>query len=68
MAILSLQVLVYLLYPLSAVSLCASTYTTLAVTVERYLAVCRPHQYRELNAVRLFGLLWDSPHLGMKIV
>ena len=37
---------VYLLYPMSAVSFCASIYMTLAVTVERYIAVCRPHQFR----------------------
>ena len=37
---------VHLLYPMSAVSFCASIYMTLAVTVERYIAVCRPHQFR----------------------
>ena len=40
------ELYVYLLYPMSAVSFCASIYMTLAVTVERYIAVCRPHQYR----------------------
>lgn len=40
---------VYMLYPLSAVSFCASIYMTLAVTVERYIAVCKPHQYRVIT-------------------
>ncbi|XP_023322269.1 FMRFamide receptor [Eurytemora carolleeae] len=40
---------VYLLYPMSAVAFCASTYMTLAVTIERYIAVCRPHQYRTIS-------------------
>ena len=35
------QLYVYILYPMSAVSFCASIYMTLAVTVERYIAVCR---------------------------
>ena len=35
------QIYVYLLYPMSAVSFCASIYMTLAVTIERYIAVCR---------------------------
>ena len=41
------QLYVYLLYPMAAVSFCAAIYMTLAVTVERYIAVCRPHQYRQ---------------------
>jgi len=40
---------VYVLYPMSAVAFCASIYMTLAVTVERYIAVCRPHQYRTIS-------------------
>ena len=35
------QIYVYLLYPMSAVTFCASIYMTLAVTIERYIAVCR---------------------------
>ena len=40
-----------LLYPMSAVSFCATIYMTLALTTERYLAVCRPHKYRALSRV-----------------
>ena len=43
------ELYVYILYPMSAVSFCASIYMTLAVTVERYIAVCRPHQYRTIS-------------------
>ena len=43
---------VYFLYPMSAVSFCASTYMTLALTVERFIAVCKPHQYRTISQVR----------------
>ena len=43
------QLYVYVLYPMSAVAFCASIYMTLAVTVERYIAVCRPHQYRTIS-------------------
>ena len=37
---------------MSAVSFCATIYMTLALTTERYFAVCRPHQYRALSRVR----------------
>ena len=30
-------------------SVCASIYLIIAVGVERYLAVCRPHHYREVQ-------------------
>jgi hypothetical protein len=59
-------VYVYILYPMSAVAFCASTYMTLAVTVERYIAVCRPHQYRTISQVqlyyraRIFKRLWNG--------
>ena len=46
------QVYVNLLYPMSAVSFCYSTYMTLAITVERFIAVCRPHQFRNISQVR----------------
>ena len=31
------------------ISVCASIYLIIAVGVERYLAVCRPHHYREIQ-------------------
>ena len=52
-AIRTLQAYVYVLYPMSAVAFCASIYMTLAVTVERYIAVCKPHQYRAITTVSI---------------
>jgi len=43
------QLYAIVLYPMSAVSFCATIYMTLALTTERYLAVCRPHKYRALS-------------------
>ena len=39
----------YFHYPLYRICLCASIYLIMAVGVERYLAVCRPHHYREVQ-------------------
>ena len=39
----------YFLYPFTAVSLTGSIYMTMAITIERFLAVCRPHYYRDVN-------------------
>ena len=38
--------LTQILYPMSPVTLNASIFMTLALTVERYLAVCMPIRYR----------------------
>ena len=40
------DLLTKILYPLSPVTLNASIFMTLALTVERYLAVCMPLRYR----------------------
>ena len=37
-------------FPLYRVTLCASIYMTVAVAVERYLAVCFPHDYQSMRA------------------
>ena len=36
-------------YPLYRVSICGSIFLIIGVSVERYLAVCRPHHYREVQ-------------------
>ena len=45
------HVYVNILYPMSAASFRAFTYMTLDITVERFIAVCRPHQYRNILQV-----------------
>ena len=37
-------------YPMTSVSFTGSIYMTMAITIERYLAVCKPHRYREINS------------------
>ena len=36
-------------YPLYRMSICSSIFLIIGVRVERYLAVCRPHNYREVQ-------------------
>ena len=36
----------YFLYPFTAVALTGSIYMTMAITIERFMAVCHPHYYR----------------------
>lgn len=36
-------------FPLYRVTLCASIYMTVAVAIERYLAVCFPHDYQSMR-------------------
>ena len=57
------QVYVYVLYPMSAVSFCASTYMTLAITVERFIAVCRPHHYRSISQVTIILILFTIQNI-----
>ena len=39
----------YFLYPFTAIALTGSIYMTMAITIERFMAVCHPHYYRDLN-------------------
>ena len=39
-----------LITPTLRISMCSSIYIIMAVGVERFLAVCRPHHYREVQA------------------
>ena len=43
------QIVIYVLYPMSNVTLDASTFITVALSVERYLAVRKPFCYRAIN-------------------
>ena len=45
----SLEVYVYCLYPVRSVLMCCSIYLTIALAVERYNALNRPHVYRAHN-------------------
>ena len=47
----SLYLLLYatFLYPFTAISLTGSIYMTMAITIERFMAVCHPHYYRDVN-------------------
>ena len=47
----------------SRIFLCLSIYLIMAVGVERYLAVCRPHHYRELQASNTRVLYYLLPAL-----
>ena len=39
----------YCFYPMSAVAFCGSIFMTLAVAIERYMAVCKPIKYRTMT-------------------
>jgi len=44
-----LHIFPYIHYPFYRISLCASIFLIISVAIERYLAVCRPHHYREIQ-------------------
>ena len=52
----------------SVCSFVASIYIVLSIAVERYLAVCRPHQYREMQGRRNRSLLYICPVLIFSFV
>merc|ERR1711963_262973 len=39
----------YVHYPGHRISICASIYMIISVGIERYLAVCRPHHFRQVQ-------------------
>ena len=50
------------LYPMSSISLSASIFMTVSVTVERYWAVCKPAVFNlQLASFMSFCVLWDLP-------
>ena len=49
------------------ICLCASIYLIMAVGVERYLAVCRPHHYREVQARTNRSTTYISLALGAAV-
>lgn len=53
----------YIHYPLYRITLCASIYLIIGVAIERYLAVCRPHHYREVQTQGSRAFLYILPSL-----
>ena len=47
---------------------CASIYLIIGVGVERYLAVCRPHHYREVQGRSNRALMYILPALACAVV
>ena len=52
----------------SRICFCASIYLIIAVGVERYLAVCRPHHYREVQGKRNRALMYIFPALACAVM
>ena len=46
---------------------CASIYLIIGVGVERYLAVCKPHHYREVQGKRNRALMYIVPALACAV-
>jgi len=58
-----LHVFPYIHYPFYRISLCASIFLIISVAIERYLAVCRPHHYREIQTDSSRCLRYIMPSL-----
>jgi len=58
-----LHIFPYIHYPFYRISLCASIYLMMSVAIERYIAVCRPHHYREVQSDSTRSLLYILPSL-----
>eukprot|EP00092_Neocalanus_flemingeri_P014437 GFUD01015576.1.p1 GENE.GFUD01015576.1~~GFUD01015576.1.p1 ORF type:complete len:498 (+),score=105.88 GFUD01015576.1:152-1645(+) len=63
-----LQIFPYIHYPFYRISLCASIYLIISVAIERYLAVCQPHHYREVQSDSCRSLLYILPSLAVALV
>ena len=50
------------------ISVCGSIYLIIAVCVERYLAVCRPHHYREVQGRSNRVIMYIFPALLAAVI
>ena len=50
------------------ISVCASIYLIISVGIERYLAVCRPHHYRQVQTQNYRALAYIIPALLVAII
>ena len=53
---------------ISRLTLCASIFIIISVSVERYLAVCRPHHYREVQGKRNRVIMYILPALVAAVI
>ncbi len=60
---LLLRAFPYFHYPFYRITLCSSIYLTVAVAIERYLAVCFPHDYQSLSRRSGRAFLYVLPAL-----
>jgi len=58
----------YLHYPVYRICFCASIYLIIGVGVERFLAVCKPHHYREVQGRRNRALMYILPALACAVI
>ncbi|XP_059079572.1 uncharacterized protein LOC131877799 isoform X2 [Tigriopus californicus] len=56
-----LQVFPWFHYPLYRITLCASIYMVIGVAIERYLAVCFPHDYQSMSTQKNRALYYILP-------
>jgi len=63
------DVFTFIHYPFYRISMCSSIYLIIAVAVERFIAVCKPHHYREVQGKPSRVLLYILPAvLGAVII
>jgi len=58
----------YVHYPAFRISFCASIYLIIGVGVERYLAVCRPHHFREVQGRSNRALMYIVPAMAFAVL